>query len=63
MSATSVQPDVGKPPRIHDQTCCSVSVFRCWTNVCAAVKNDATVTPARTSVAASRSRPAERPTA
>ena len=30
---------VGSPPRIHDQTSCSVSVFCCWTKVCAAVKN------------------------
>ncbi len=38
-------------------------MFCCWTNVCTAVKKLATVTPARTSVAESRSCPAARPIA
>ena len=62
-ATTSLQPVFGRLPRIHDVTSCSVSVFCCWTNVCSAVKKLATVTPARTSVAASRSRPAARPIA
>ena len=62
-AATSLQPVLGRLPRIQDVTSCRVSAFCCWTNVCSAVKKLATVTPARTSVAASRSRPAARPIA
>src|SRR6188472_1806508 len=60
-TATSLHPVFGRLPRIHEVTSWSVSVFCCCTNVCSAVKKLATVTPARTSVAASRARPAERP--
>jgi hypothetical protein len=39
-------------PRSHEYTSFSVSLFSCWTKVWTAVKNAATVTPARIKVAA-----------
>ena len=62
-TTTSLQPLLGRPPRIQEYTSCRVSVFCCWTNVWTAVKKLATVTPPSTRVAASRSRPADRLTA
>ncbi len=58
---TSRQPELGRRPRIHEYTSWSVSEFCCWTNVCTAVKNEATVTPASTSVAPRAAARAGRP--
>ena len=59
--STSPQPAVVSPPSSHAYTSFSVSEFCCWTNTCAAVRNAATVTPARISVAVVRAPPTERP--
>src|SRR5262245_30559070 len=60
-TSTSFHVAVVKPPSSQVYTLTSVSLCCCCTNVCTAVMNVATITPARTSAPVARARPAERP--